>query len=66
MQLDYGQERFTKARVWGFECNFSDICIDKKTELEGRYHYCMKAFNKNRDYSIKNGEYSCMYGVACL
>lgn len=33
---------YTKVRVYSFECDFSDMRIDKKTVLEERCHYCMK------------------------
>ena len=39
MQLDYRQEKFTKVRVCGIECYFSDIRIDRSTVPEGRYQY---------------------------
>lgn len=39
MQLDYVQEKFTKVRVCGIECDFSDMRIDRSTVPEGRYQY---------------------------
>ena len=39
MQLDYSKEKFTKVRVCGIECDFSDMRIDRNTVPEGRYQY---------------------------
>lgn len=39
MQLDYWQEKFTKVRVCGIECDFSDMRIDRSTVPKGRYQY---------------------------
>lgn len=39
MQLDYRQEKFTKVRVCGIECDLSDMRIDRSTVPEGRYQY---------------------------
>ena len=39
MQLDYWQEKFTKVRVCGIECDFSDMRIDRSTVPEERYQY---------------------------
>ena len=39
MQLDYGQETFTKVRVCGIECDFSDMRIDRSTVTKGKYQY---------------------------
>ena len=39
MRLDYSQEKFTKVRVCGIECDFTDMRIDKSTVPEGRYQY---------------------------
>ena len=39
MQLDYRQEKFTKVRVCGIVCDFSDMRIDRSTVPEGRYQY---------------------------
>ncbi len=39
MKLDYRQENFTKVRVCGIVCDFSDMRIDRSTVPEGRYQY---------------------------
>ena len=39
MQLTYWQEKFTKVKVCGVECDFSDMRIDRSTVPEGRYQY---------------------------
>lgn len=39
MRLDYRQERFTKARACGIECDFSDMHIDGSTVPKTRYQY---------------------------
>lgn len=39
MQFDYRQEKYTKVRVCGIECDFSDMRIERKTVPVGRYHY---------------------------
>lgn len=39
MQLDYRQEKFTKVRVCGIKCDFSDMRIDRSTVPEKRYQY---------------------------
>lgn len=39
MRLDYNKEKFTKVRVCGIECDFSDMRIDRSTVPEGRYQY---------------------------
>lgn len=39
MQLDYNKEKFTKVKVCGIECDFSDMRIDRSIVLKGRYQY---------------------------
>ena len=39
MQLDYSKEKFTKVRVCGIECDFSDMRIDRNTVPKGKYQY---------------------------
>lgn len=39
MRKDYKKETFTKVRVCGIECDFSDMRIDRSTVPEGCYHY---------------------------
>ena len=39
MQLDYWQEKFTKVRVCGIECNLSDMRIDRSTVPKEKYQY---------------------------
>lgn len=39
IQLDYRKEKFTKVRVCGIVCDFSDMCIDRSIVPEGRYQY---------------------------
>ena len=39
MKVDYNKEKFTKVRVCGIECDFTDMRIDKSTVPEGRYQY---------------------------
>lgn len=39
MQLDYNEEKFTKVRVCGIECDFSDMRINKDTVPKDRYQY---------------------------
>ncbi len=38
-RLKYSEERFSKVRVCGIECGFSDIRIDRNTIPEGKYLY---------------------------
>ena len=37
--MDYWQEKFTKVRVCGVECDFSDMRIDRNTVPKGKYQY---------------------------
>ena len=39
MRVDYNIERFTKIRVCGIECDFSDMRIDGSTVQKKRYQY---------------------------
>lgn len=39
MQLDYWQEKFTKVRVCGIECDLSDMRIDRNTVPKEKYQY---------------------------
>lgn len=39
MQLDYNKEKFTKVRVCGIECDFSDMRIDRSAVPNDRYQY---------------------------
>ena len=39
MKVDYNKEKFTKVRVCGIECDFSDMSIDGNTVPEGIYQY---------------------------
>lgn len=39
MRLDYSKEKFTKVRVCGIECNFSDMRIDRSTVPKKKYQY---------------------------
>lgn len=39
MQLDYWQEKFTKVRICGIECEFSDMRIDRSSVPKGKYRY---------------------------
>lgn len=39
MHLDYRQEKYTKVRVCGIECDFNDMRIDRSIVPEGRYLY---------------------------
>lgn len=39
MRADYNKETFTRVRVCGIECDFSDMRIDRSTVPEGRYQY---------------------------
>ncbi|MCM1441633.1 MAG: hypothetical protein NC131_20860 [Roseburia sp.] len=39
MRLDYEQENFTKVRVCGIACDFSDMRIDRDTVPKGKYQY---------------------------
>ncbi|MDE5597389.1 MAG: hypothetical protein K2J04_06115 [Lachnospiraceae bacterium] len=39
MRLDYSKEKFTKVRVCGVECEFSDMRIDRSTVPQGKYQY---------------------------
>lgn len=48
MQLDYEQERFTKTRACGIECDFSDLRIDRKTVPEGSCQYEVADMDENQ------------------
>ena len=39
MRLDYSKEKFTKVRVCGIECDFSDMRIDRSTVPKKKYQY---------------------------
>lgn len=39
MRADYNKETFTRVRVCGIECDFSDMRIDRSTVPKGRYQY---------------------------
>lgn len=39
MRADYNKETFTRVRVCGIECDFSDMRIDRSTVPKTRYQY---------------------------
>lgn len=39
MRADYNKETFTRVRVCGIECDFSNMRIDRSTVPKGRYQY---------------------------
>lgn len=39
MRIDYNKEKFTKVRVCGIECDFSDMRIDRSSVPNKRYQY---------------------------
>ncbi|MDE6882189.1 MAG: hypothetical protein K2P48_03635 [Lachnospiraceae bacterium] len=39
MQIAYNREKFTTVNVYGIECDFSDMRIDRSTVPKGRYQY---------------------------
>ena len=39
MRADYNKETFTRVRVCGIECDFSDMRIDRSTVPKARYQY---------------------------
>lgn len=39
MRADYNRETFTRVRVCGIECDFSDMRIDRSTVPKTRYQY---------------------------
>ena len=38
-RLKYGEERFSRVKVCGIECEFSDMRIDRGSIPEGKYLY---------------------------
>ena len=38
-RLKYGEERFSRGKVCGIECEFSDMRIDRGSIPEGKYLY---------------------------
>lgn len=55
MQLDYEQERVTKARACGIECDFSDLRINRKTVPEGSCQYEVADTDENQGDSARVG-----------
>lgn len=39
MRADYNKETFTRVRICGIECDFSDMRIDRSTVPKTRYQY---------------------------
>ena len=39
MRLDYSKEKFTKVRVCGIECDFSEMRIERNSVPKGKYQY---------------------------
>ena len=39
MRCDYRTEKFQKVSVFGVECEFSDMRIDRSTVPQGKYQY---------------------------
>lgn len=70
MQLDYRKEKFTKVRVCGIVCDFSDMRIDRSIVPEGRYQYEVADDDEGQGnpvrvnrvlWSISSGRWSVMY-----
>ncbi len=56
IRIGYNNEKYTKVRVCGIECDFSDMRIDRNSVPKKRYHYDVAGDDDSQSEPSKVGQ----------